>query len=160
MRFSILLLFLGMLGVTGCRPEKPAVPGRLDPPVSCTTQPEYLFSGGKIRVVGVFTTWSLKSQAQWSRFLKVAPRFAQKHVSFIAVFTDPDQRVVDEWVLAEKPPFRVVHDPRFGMCGRHVREVPVTFILDARNRILTFTSGHVTSDTLDAQVRDALSRTR
>jgi len=134
--------------------------GRLDKPLPCSPQPTYLYANAKLRVVGVFTTWSLKAQAQWSRFMKISSRFPVASVQFVAVFIDPDQRVVDEWVTGERPPFRVVHDPRFGMCGRHVREVPVTFLLDARDRILTFYSGHVTSDELDAQIRDALRRTR
>ncbi len=160
MRRLFLLAFIAMIGALGCRPARPAVAGRLEKPVPCSPQPDYLYANAKIRVVGVFTTWSLKSQAQWSRFMKVSTRFDGKQVQFIVVFTDPDRKVVDEWVMAEKPPFRVVHDPRFGMCGRHIREVPVTFLIDRRDRILSLTSGHVTSDMLDAQVRDALRRVR
>jgi hypothetical protein len=160
MRHLPLILFTCLTVVTGCRSGTPAIPGRLDRPTPCTPQPPYLQVAARLRVVGVFTTWSLSAQAQWSRFVKVAPRFAPARVQFIAVFIDPDQRVVDEWVASEKPSFRVVHDPRFGVCRRHVREVPVTFIFDDRDRVLTFYSGHVTSDTLDAQIRDALKRLR
>jgi len=155
----LLLLALGPVA-SGCRPSKPPFPGRLEKPVPCAAQPDYLRVGARLRVVGVFTTWSLSAQAQWSRFQKVSPRFRAADVQFIAVFTDPDQKVVDEWVAAERPPFRVVHDPHFGVCGRHARAVPVTLIFDARNRVLTFYSGHVTSDLLDAQIRDALRRVR
>jgi len=160
MHHFFLLVFTGMIGLAGCKPAMPAVAGRLEKPIPCSPLPAYLYADAKVRVVGVFTTWSLKSQAQWSRFMKVSSRFDGKRAQFIVVFTDPDRTVVDEWVMAEKPPFRVVHDPRFGMCGRHIREVPVTFLLDSRDRILTLTSGHVTSDVLDAQVRDALRRVR
>ncbi len=157
-----LLFLLLALGPTlsGCRPAKPSLHGRLEKPVPCPEQPDYLKVGARLRVVGVFTTWSLAAQAQWSRFQKVFPRFPSADVQFIAVFTDPDRKVVDEWVAAERPPFRVVHDPHFGVCRRHVRAVPVTLMFDARDRVLTFYSGHVTSDLLDAQIRDALGRVR
>jgi hypothetical protein len=160
MRFLSLLLLATLTTATGCRPATPAVPGRLDRPAPCTPQPSYLKVPARLRVVGVFTTWSLSAQAQWSRFVKVSSRFPPAQVQFIAVFIDPDQRVVDEWVASERPSFRVVHDPHFGVCRRHVREVPVTLIFDDRDRVLTFYSGHVTSDTLAAQVRDALRRVR
>lgn len=160
MRLLTILLTLYLSMTPGCRPASPAVPGRLDRPTPCTPQPAYLQVTARLRVIGVFTTWSLSAQAQWSRFIKVSSRFQPAQVQFIAVFIDPDQRVVDEWVASERPSFRVVHDPHFGVCHRHVREVPVTLIFDDRDRVLTFYSGHVTSDVLDAQVRDALRRLR
>lgn len=160
MRSWPLFLLACLTAIPGCRAGASGLHGRLDRPVPCTPQPSYLQVAARLRVVGVFTTWSLSAQAQWSRFVKVSSRFAPAQVQFIAVFIDPDQRVVDEWVASEKPPFRVVHDPHFGVCRRHVREVPVTLIFDDRDRVLTFYSGHVTSDTLDAQIRDAQKRLR
>ncbi len=153
--FSLLcLLFSG----SGCR-LRPSLPGLQDPPHICEQVPDYVGkTPPRVRVVGVFTVWSLDSMVQASRFMKVAPRFDSVQVQFVAVFIDRESVPVAEWVASEKPSFRVVHDADFGICRRQVKEVPVTFILDSKNRVRFFYGGPVTTDQLHAQIREALKK--
>ncbi len=88
--------------------------------------------------------------------MKLSARYAPESVRFFAVFTDPDRNLVDEWVRSEKPPFTVVHDPAFSICGQPVREVPFTYLLDGRGRSCLAYPGHVTSDRLSEQIRLSL----
>lgn len=151
----VALLILGsalLLSAAACRKTR-TLPAPSPP---CRDVPAYLADSSRLRVVGVFTTWSLASQAQWSRFLKQSALQNPQNVRFFAVFTDPDRFMVDEWVRSEKPPFTVIHDPAFSLCGHPAREVPLTYFLDAQNRLCRAYPGHVTSDVLARQIREAL----
>lgn len=156
MKIRFRLYFLSLivfLLFVGCKPTKT----RFAFPV-CYKVPAYLSDPSRLRVVGVFTTWSLASQAQWDRFVKLSSVYTAPNVRFFAVFTDPDRFVVDEWVRSEKPPFTVIHDPTFSICNRVAREVPLTYFLDAQNRLCLAYPGHVTSNQLARQIRNALRR--
>ena len=145
------LFWIGFLLFVGCKPTKTRFAFLV-----CNKVPSYLADSSRLRVVGVFTTWSLASQAQWNRFVKLSSVYTAPNVRFFAVFTDPDRLVVDEWVRSEKPPFTVIHDPTFSICNRFAREVPLTYLLDAQNRLCLAYPGHVTSNQLTRQIRNAL----
>ncbi|MBU1238855.1 hypothetical protein KKF84_02540 [Myxococcota bacterium] len=151
---SAISLLVSVNGGLGCSSLTPDPVGKLAKPLRCSL-PSQLKLSEKVNIIGVFTTWDLKSQVQMSRFDKVRPFFGKK-VGISYVFIDHDSRMVDGWVSLNKPIFPVMYNPRFMLCGKRVNRVPITLILGASGKICYSYQGAVTSKMLHSQIVDAL----
>lgn len=145
---------VAVMAAAGCATLAKAPPGKLAKPVRCVL-PRQIPLSQKIRVIGVFTTWDVKSQVQMSRFEKVRPLFGDR-IGFAYIFIDNDSRMVDGWVSLYKPAFPVLYHNTLRLCGNRVNRVPVTLIVGASGKICYSYQGPATTKTLHAQISDAL----
>ena len=148
-----LLLGLALVcGITSFRARGVRKPG--SHPV-CRLPSEFDGYRKKATVLGVFTTWSLKSQVQIQRFRKLAARIGDR-VGFLMVLTDPNRAMVEGWIRAYHPRFPVLHPPAFRLCGKKIRTIPFTAVLDRRDRLHQIFVGPTPSADLEAAVNRVL----
>lgn len=135
------------------------LPGKVKTTKKCSLPREISFTDEKIKVIGVFTTWSSKSQIMMERFKKARSYYASKKkpVSFNFVFIDTDSRLVDQWHTMYKPDFTVLYDRDFRFCGNRITNVPVTLILGRNNRVCYVINDVETTKLLSDQIEDALT---
>ena len=153
MRGNLFILSL-FISISGCK-HTHTLPGKLSKPQKCAIPYELTSNTSKITIIGVFTTWSLKSQIQLQRFRKVASLLNTKRVSFYIVLTDPDQKIVEDWIEAYKPVFPVLYDPKFTLCSRLISKVP-TVIIYKKGKIYYYYSALAETKILYKQIVDVL----
>jgi hypothetical protein len=149
------VFFTSILFSWGCNTQKTKFPGKIDK-LSCSIPKELKKSGEKIKVIGVFTTWSLKSQVMMKRFNKLNALLKGKKIGFAFIFIDKDQRMVDGWYKAYKPDFTVLHDPKFKLCSEKVNKVPLFIIMKSSGKICYLLESVISSKTMFKMVRDAM----
>lgn len=158
---SVIILFVML---TACRESGSAsfiqgsLPGKINVVKKCSLPSEISFTDEKVKVIGIFTTWSSKSQIMMERFKKARSYYSSKKkpVSFNFVFIDTDSRVVDHWHAMYKPDFTVLYDKDFRFCGNRITNVPVTLILGRGNRVCYVINDIETTKLLSDQIEEAL----
>lgn len=138
------------------------LPGKVEGTLKCSIPVELGFTTEQFKIIGVFTTWDLKSQIMMNRFRKTRAFFKKKSssLSFNFIFIDTDSRMVDNWYKSFKPDFTTLYDKDFRFCRKKTMSVPTMIIMNKKRHVCYIYSGVVTSDTLAKQIEDSISTCR
>ncbi|MDA3862938.1 MAG: hypothetical protein PF689_03625 [Deltaproteobacteria bacterium] len=109
----------------------------------------------KVNVIGIVTTWSLKSQLLIKRFNKTRS-FFEKRVHFHLVFVDKTAAMYETWLDTYKPVLSTYHIPKWKLCGKTVVRVPGFVIINSSGKICYGGSGLVTSNFLYHKIKECL----
>jgi hypothetical protein len=146
----IITSFFLLLFSLGCVPNQDTMSFK-----KCSRLAGITMDPHKVNVIGIVTTWSLKSQLLIKRFNKTRS-FFEKRVHFHLVFVDKTAAMYETWLDTYKPVLSTYHIPKWKLCGKTVVRVPGFVIINSSGKICYGGSGLVTSNFLYHNIKECL----